>query len=113
MNKTILLLIAVIAISCNKFSKIDTYHLPALQTHQDHQEFLDTIFKNDQDVRTNSTGATENIDLMNKVDAENLIKIRAYLNLHPYPSKEIYDETASMTPILVVHHQPAKANARQ
>lgn len=123
MKKTILFLIAIIAVSCNKIAKVDAYNLPKLQTHEDHQAFLQELFEKDQKYRVAKNKLDRQSSNSSKTDQQlsdsiaindelNLLKVRAYLNNHPYPSLKTYGDENAIAPIMVIHHQPSYTNSR-
>ena len=78
------------------------------------REYLEAIFKIDQQVRSPEEESTiiftydrdseDHLFKMKETDAINLNKVEAYLAFYGHPSKKDLGEIAALTPWVVVHH---------
>lgn len=123
-NITIIQLVLVIAIaSCKNHSDTTEGNLSvsakekidSLTTDDKKKVFLEYIVDEDQKIRADisqialdhgydSQEHKDGIDLMKKMDRENLQKIEYYLKKYGNPSIERHGNKASYTPWLVIHH---------
>ena len=108
--------------SCVEQKREATIHYTAeiqnLTTDKLKREYLEAIFRSDQDVRNakeeyritstignDSKEYKEHLSKMKETDAINLNKVETYLAQYGHPSKEELGELAALTPWIVVHHQ--------
>ena len=79
------------------------------------KEFLENIFRSDQEIRsvwqksssnTNSTDTDKEIVIkeVRIIDSINLLKIECYLSAYGYPNKNKIKGVANMVPWLIIHH---------
>ncbi len=120
-------LTSIMLSSCSEKVSIDQEYfkreIEALQTTQQKQEYLEAIFKIDQDVRDDSTlilkydkespEYSKHYEKMRLVDEMNLQKIEAYLNQFGYPSRDAMSEIALFTPYVVIHHSSTTEDRRR
>lgn len=98
-----------------ELSKVEIEIL-GLQSIQNKRDYLETIFKDDQKLRTgkgseimlkygeDSKEYREHGELLMKQDEENLDKIEKYLKSYGHPKQSEVGEIAAITPWAVIHH---------
>ena len=88
----------------------------SLKSDTERKEFLESIFKLDQQVRTHISNIVQEegykskqhknaLRAMDSVDTNNLYSIKLYLQTFDYPNKSSLGDIASYTPLLVFHHK--------
>ncbi|MGO2358013.1 MAG: hypothetical protein ACTH6S_10235 [Mesonia sp.] len=122
-RKIIFIFLILLFTNCNVNSKKQDNvieEISSLKNDSEKELFLKEIYKSDQSTRgENSSNVLLKFDKNSKqykqhlikrdsIDKVNLKKIKHYLSKFGYPDKNVFSETANITPWIVIHHSDLK-----